>query len=157
MQQLLLYLDAAGEDTGGVSSLLALLFPVVLVPCIVAGLIVAAGSISAQQIASTACDEGHLLETCSAGQYTQIPSEPACEISRHVMVAPASHKWRFLAHSFNFKAMSRRARARRLRRSTRVVYVGPSELSLQQQQLYATGRLQPSPQYLVAPCFRYEL
>lgn len=144
-----------GEDAVAVSSLMALLLPAVLVPCVVVGLIVAAGNLSIRRLRSSADSGGNYAPEgyFSEGQYTQLAAEPTSSGGR-VAAGGALSALGLLTHSFNFKAMSRRARARRLRRNTRVVYVGPAERSLEQQQLYASGQLQPGPQNLIAPCFR---
>lgn len=134
------------------SSLLALLLPAVLVPCVVVSLVVAAGSVTANRTGG-ASTTGDGYSDIAALQYSQLPSGSSSSDSK-VQSATTFPRLDLLTHNFNFKVMSRRARARRLRRSTRVVYVGPAESSVEQQLLYASGRLQPGPQNRIAPCFR---
>lgn len=139
-----------GEDTATVSSLLALLLPAVLVPCTVVGLILVAGSLSTKQLYSSTAQDG----SCITGvDYVPLEGVPSSSDARHSMGTMFAGL-NLMPHSFSFKAISRRARARRLRRSTRVMYTGPADRSLEQQRLYASGRLQPGPRNLVAPCFR---
>lgn len=110
----------------------------------------AAGSISMGQTCSRPVEDGN----CTVGaEYVHLAAGPSSNDTRH-NVGTVFAGFGLLTHSFNFKAMSRRARARRLRRNTRVVYVGPADRSMEQQQLYASGRLQPGPRNLIAPCFR---
>uniref|UniRef100_A0A383VLF5 Uncharacterized protein n=1 Tax=Tetradesmus obliquus TaxID=3088 RepID=A0A383VLF5_TETOB len=154
-----------GEE-GGVSALLVLLLPAILVPCMCVGLILAVGSISAQRIraesrASGGGGDGCLDEGLLAAAYSALASGPDSARSGGpgYRMPPAAQSQQgalgLITRTFNLKAMSRRAQARRLRRSARPVYVGLPQECAAQQQMYATGTLQPGPNCLVAPCFRF--
>jgi hypothetical protein len=119
----------AGEDTRSVASLLAVIVPAILVPCAVVGLIVALGSIARTRRANwhkpgTAADGYTLLDAgpCSgaAGQPLAEGAGGSVSSSRGAMGLGI------------LKAMSRRARAKRMRRSCRPAYVGLPEQSAQQ-------------------------
>jgi hypothetical protein len=159
-------LPAAGEEDTGVSSLLVLLLPAILVPCICVGLILAVGSISTQRMkgnpsTSSGGGSGCLEERLLSGGYSALPggATEASSGSGSYRMPPAAQAPQgalgLITRTFNLKAMSRRAQARRLRRSARPVYVGLPHECAAQQQMYATGTLQPGPNCLVAPCFRW--
>jgi hypothetical protein len=156
---LLVLLLAAGEDEGGVSSLLVLLLPALLVPCMCVGLVMAVGSISAQRKRAASLDDGSdsAEEQLLAAAYNSLPGGPndGSGTVEYCRGAAPQCALGLITRTFNLKAMSRRAQARRLRRSARPVYVGLPQECVAQQQKYATGTLQPGPNSLVAPCFRW--
>lgn len=157
----------AGEDEGAVSSLLVLLLPAILIPCMCVGLIIAVGSITTacMQGPSPGTDRGSTAEQLT---YSPLPGAPPVlcastsgdselgQRQRSGCKAAGAHGHMGLfTRTFNLKAMSRRAIAKRLRRSTRPVFIGVPQDSAEQQYMYAAGRLQPGGARLgVAPCFR---
>jgi hypothetical protein len=158
----LVLLLAAGEDDGGVSSLLVLLLPALLVPCMCVGLVMAVGSITAQRKRAASPDDSSdsddfLDERLLAAAYSSLPGGPSdgSDSVDYRRGAVPQRALGLITRTFNLKAMSRRAQARRLRRSARPVYVGLPQECAAQQQMYATGTLQPGPNSLVAPCFRW--
>jgi hypothetical protein len=150
-----------------VSSLLVLLLPAILVPCMCVGLILAVGSINAQRMRAESpgsggggdCLDKRLLAAAAYSSLPNGPDEASSSGSRDYRMPAAAQAPHgalgLITRTFNLKAMSRRAKARRLRRSARPVYVGLPQECAAQQQMYATGTLQPGPNCLVAPCFRW--
>jgi hypothetical protein len=154
----------AGEDEGDVSSLLVLLLPALLVPCMCVGLVMAVGGINARRRRSASPGDSSDPDSCLderllAAAYGSLPGGPSAgsgsmECCR---AAAPQRALGLITRTFNLKAMSRRAQARRLRRSARPMYVGLPQECAAQQQMYATGTLQPGPNALVAPCFRWAM
>jgi hypothetical protein len=133
----MMLLHAAGgadEDTRSVASLLAVLVPAILLPCAVVGLIVAAGGIARSRGrlhwaagAGSAVDGYTLLDAGPPGGGAG--GQPLAEGASGLGSASSSRGAMGLGL---LKAMSRRARAKRMRRSCRPAYVGMPEQSAQQ-------------------------
>lgn len=120
---------SAGEDTRSVASLLAVLVPAILVPCAVVGLIVALGS-----IARTRRANWHKQGTAADG-YTLLDAGPGSGAAGQPLAEGAGSSASSSRGAMGLgilKAMSRRARAKRMRRSCRPAYVGLPEQSAQQ-------------------------
>jgi hypothetical protein len=132
---LLLHAAAADEDARSVASLLAVLVPAILLPCAVVGLIVAAGGIARSR--------GRLHWVVGGGSaadgYTLLDAGPPGAGAGGQPLAEGAGGLGSISSSSRgamglglLKAMSRRARAKRMRRSCRPAYVGMPEQSAQQ-------------------------
>lgn len=122
----------AGEDTRSITSLLAVLVPAIAVPCVVVGLIVALGNLSRARRA-----HWHKPVTAADG-YTLLDAGPGAgaggghPLAEGVVGSGVGSSSRGAMGLGILKAMSRRARAKRMRRSCRPAYVGLPEQSAQQ-------------------------
>lgn len=127
---------AAGEDSRSVASLLAVLVPAILVPCVLVGLIVAIGGLSRARAHAhwrKASTDGEGYTLLDAGPSSNVAGQPLAE-----GVASGSSGRTAMGLGI-LKAMSRRARAKRMRRSCRPTYVGLPEQSAQQHRLVSVA------------------
>jgi hypothetical protein len=137
-----LYVPAAGEDTRSIASLLVVLVPAILLPCALVGLVVSLGSIARTRRAhwhssGGMSDDGYTL--LDAGPGTAAGGQPLAEGAvggragpPHISTSSGHSSCRGAMGLGILKAMSRRARAKRMRRSCRPAYVGLPEQSVQQ-------------------------
>ncbi|KAF8055825.1 hypothetical protein HT031_006600 [Scenedesmus sp. PABB004] len=130
-----------GDEGAAASTLPWLLLPALAAPVAAAGVIVALGRAAARRDGEGGADYAALA-----------PGPPADDGGG----GSGGDGGGLISRTFNLRAMTRRAKARRLRRAARPQYVGAPEGWPAQQQLYSEGRLEPAGHLnLVAPCFRF--
>jgi hypothetical protein len=121
-----------GEDARSITSLLAVLLPAILVPCAVVGLVVALGGVArARGHAPWRSKHG----SAGADGYTLLDAGPSTGAGGQPLAEGAGSGGGSSRGAMGLgilKAMSRRARAKRMRRSCRPAYVGLPEQSAQQ-------------------------
>lgn len=123
--------DVTGEDTRSIASLLAVLVPALLVPCAVVGLFVVVGGMTragghTAWHKPSSRDDGYTLLDAGPGDATNGVQPGDDGAHSHVTSSSKAVGLGIL------KVMSRRARAKRMRRSCRPAYVGLPEQSAQQ-------------------------
>lgn len=116
------------------ATLLAMLVPTILVPCVVVGLVVSLGRVARARSHASWHSEP---SSGAAEGYTLLDAGPSSSssagqpLAEGAIVSSLSNSRTAMGLGI-LKAMSRRARAKRMRRSCRPAYVGLPEQSVQQ-------------------------